>query len=220
MKNGSPSSATAAPSCHLYLIRHAATQNNLSHPPLLQGQGTDVELSAEGLNQAAATAAQLEQLPISAVYSSPLRRAVQTAELIAKPHAIACTVVDALIEVDVGSWENRAWDEIAETEPIAYRQFIDNPAKYPYAGGESFTDVAHRTQPAFEQLMKQHAGEKIVVVGHNVVNRVYLAHVADIPLAKSRDLKQSNCGINVIRHRGNRDQLITLNATLHLESTA
>jgi len=219
MKSHSPSSAAAALSCHLYLIRHAATQNNLSHPPLLQGQGTDVELSAEGLNQAAATAAQLEQLPISAVYTSPLRRALQTAKLIAKPHAIACTVVDALIEVDVGSWENRSWDEIAETEPIAYRQFIENPAKYPYAGGESFTEVAHRAQPAFEKLMKQHAGEKIVVVAHNVINRVYLAHVAGIALAKSRDLKQNNCGINVIRHRSSRDQLITLNATLHLEST-
>ena len=212
-----PPSKASASTCLLYLIRHAATENNLASPPLLQGQSTDVELSAEGLRQAAATAPQLAHLPISAVYSSPLQRATQTAEVIAKQHAIECRPVDALIEVDVGTWEGRCWEEIAQHEPTAYQNFIQDPAKHAYAGGESFAEVSQRTLPAFDHLMKTHTGECIVVIGHNVINRVYLAQIAGIPLEKSREIRQSNCGINIIRRRDGGDQLLTLNATFHLD---
>ena len=212
-----PPSKASAPTCLLYLIRHAATQNNLARPPLLQGKSTDVELSAEGLRQAAATASQLTHLPICAVYSSPLQRAMQTGEMIAKQHAIECQPVDALIEVDVGTWEGRCWEEIARHEPTAYQNFIQDPEKHPYAGGESFAEVSRRTLPAFDHLMKAHTGECIVVIGHNVINRVYLAQIAGIALAKSREIKQANCGINIIRRRDGRDQLLTLNSTFHLD---
>ncbi|OUT70146.1 MAG: hypothetical protein CBB70_02615 [Planctomycetaceae bacterium TMED10] len=202
--------------CVLYLIRHGATQNNLAKPPLLQGSGANPDLSAEGHQQAEKTALQLAHLPIHAVYSSPLNRAMQTGSPIAQSHGVPCQSLPGLIEVDVGRWQDRHWEEIATNEPEAYENFIRDPATYPYAEGETFEDVSRRIQPVFVQLLERHLGQSIVVIGHNVVNRVFLAHVANIPLAKSREIRQTNCGINVIYHRKQKNQLVTMNAAFHL----
>ena len=118
--------------------------------------------------------------------------------------------------MDVGNWQDRHWEEIAENEPEAYENFIRNPESHPYAGGENFSDVTRRTLPVFNRLLEMHLGQSIVVIGHNVVNRVFLAHVASIPLSKSRAIRQANCGITIIRRQNKKDQLITLNATFHL----
>ena len=213
-----PSAAANNP-CTLYLIRHGATDNNLSHPPLLQGSGTNPELSAEGHAQAERTALQLSTLSIQAVYSSPLKRAMQTGTPIARTHALPCCSVSELIEVNVGDWQDRHWAEIEKSEPEAYENFLRDPATHPYAGGESFGDVAHRVIPVFQQLVEAHPGETIAVIGHNVVNRVFLAHVAHIPLSKSREIRQANCGINVIRYHKKKLQLVTMNTIFHLEPT-
>ncbi len=200
----------------LYLIRHGATDNNLADPPLLQGSGVNPGLSAEGRAQAERTASQLSAVSINAVYSSPLKRARQTGVPIARSHGLPCHDVPGLIEVDVGAWQGRHWAEIAKSEPQAYHNFIHDPAAHPYAGGESFGDVARRVLPEFQKLVEAHPGETIVVIGHNVVNRVFLATVAHIPLAKSREIRQRNCGINLIRYHKQTFQLITMNAAFHL----
>ena len=203
-------------SCILYLLRHAATDNNLLSPPLLQGRDENPGLSEIGQQQASATAEWLEEGIISAVYSSPLLRATETASPIAKLHHVSIVEIVDLLEADVGNWAGRHWEEIARSEPDAYSRFMDDPGQYPYAGGESFGNVAERVLPAFDALLDRHAGESIVVVGHNVVNRIYLAKLAGIPISLSRHIKQSNCGINVIHRNRNHDQLITLNAIFHL----
>ena len=143
----------------LYLIRHGATQNNLAKPPLLQGSGANPDLSAEGHQQAEKTALQLAHLPIHAVYSSPLNRAMQTGNPIAQSHGVPCQSLPGLIEVDVGRWQDRHWEEIATNEPEAYENFIRDPATYPYAEGETFEDVSRRIQPVFVQLLERHLGQ-------------------------------------------------------------
>jgi broad specificity phosphatase PhoE len=220
MNKGPDSSKLPSPakdSCVLYLLRHGATDNNLADPVVLQGRSADPELSEQGRQQAVAAAEFLARPAISAVYSSPLRRAVETAAAIASTHQVRVNELVDLIEVDVGNWEGRDWDEISRTEPAAYQHFIEDPGRYPYAGGENFGEVAARILPRFDQLLDDHAGESIIVVGHNIVNRVYLAHLTDIPLRHARQIRQSNCGINVIRRIATQDRLITLNAVFHLD---
>ena len=213
------SSAAANNPCTLYLIRHGATENNLSRPPLLQGSGANPELSAEGLAQAERTAVHLSRTSIQAVYSSPLKRAIQTGTPIAQTHALPCRSIPELKEANVGDWQDRHWAEIEKSEPESYKNFIRDPATHPYAGGESFGDVAHRVIPVFQQLVESHPGDTIVVIGHNVVNRVFLAHVAHIPLSKSREIRQANCGINLIKYHKKTLQLVTMNAMFHLATT-
>jgi broad specificity phosphatase PhoE len=202
----------------MYLVRHGATANNVANPPRLQGARSTAELSLEGRVQAAAAATVLGDRPISAVYTSPLIRAKQTAEIIAAHVQLTPRIVQELIEADVGDWEDREWPEIERSEPEAYRRFMDNPAVHPYAGGENLQQVSQRILPVMSSLMQQNVGKAIVVVAHNVVNRVYLADLMQLPLALARSIPQQNGGINVIRWRDGKHKLITTNAAFHLGS--
>ncbi|RMG02873.1 MAG: histidine phosphatase family protein, partial [Planctomycetota bacterium] len=179
--------------CWMLLIRHGATANNRAVPPRLQGRRTDPELSPEGRDQATRTARFLENLPISHVFSSPLLRARQTAEHIAGAHGLPVEVLPAITEVDVGIWEGMSWEQVEAQYPEAYRAFMSNAAENPYFDGETMASVRDRVVPAFAELVEQHRGRWIVVVAHNVVNRVYLAHLLDIPIFKYRTIPQDNC---------------------------
>ena len=203
--------------CTLYLIRHGATDNNVAQPPVLQGCGIDGPLSEEGTQQAAAVSGLLSRIAVRAIYSSLLLRARQTAEAIARHHTAEVQTIAPLREVNVGDWEGRSWIDIARDDPSAYRAFQQNPDRFGYPGGESLTDVLQRVEPEFVKLLKRHQGDEIVVVGHNVVNRVFLAKLLHIPLRLARTIQQDNCGVNVIRQRGDDEPVVTtLNGAFHL----
>lgn len=201
--------------CILFMIRHGATDNNLADPPLLQGR-LDVPLSVDGRQQAECTGRLLATQSICRVYSSPLLRARQTAEAIAKPHRLEVDIIEDLQEIDVGDWEGRSWREISATEPERYQQFMANPAEHGYAGGENVTELFQRVNPAMEQLLSANLGGQVVMVGHNLVNRTWLASLLDIPLPQVRVVHQDNCGVSVVRYRDGQAKLLSLNSAFHL----
>jgi broad specificity phosphatase PhoE len=204
--------------CWLYLVRHAATANNLKRPPRLQGRRCDPGLSDQGLEEAARTGAFLAGVRIDRVCSSPLLRARQTAEAIAGPHRLPVHVVEDLTEADVGAWEGRAWDEIERDDPEAYRAFMADASVHPYRDGETVRGVLDRAGPALERLVAENLGRRIVVVAHNVVNRAYLSHRLGIPLAKFRSVPQDNGGVNLLRFRQGRCKVVTINGLFHLDA--
>ena len=200
----------------LYLVRHGATANNVARPARLQGRATDLPLSPDGERQAAETANFLSNDQIAAVYSSPLLRAVQTAESIALAHGLPPARLDDLIECDIGRWEGRSWEEIEASEPEAFRLFTADPATNPYAGGENLEQVHARVAPAIDRLLTNSAGKAIVVVAHNVVNRAYLAQYMNLPLSRARTIPQHNCGISLLSSQSGVVKLVTLNSIFHL----
>lgn len=202
-------------STRLLLIRHGATDCNLAQPPRLQGRGINLGLSQEGIDQALRTAEFLRSTRIDALFSSPLKRAWETAEAIARPHELSIGPVPELVEVDVGRWENCSWEDIARNDPQAHAQFLEDCGQYGYAAGENMRQVQDRVTPVLTDLLEQHVGRRIVVVCHSVVNRAYLAGLLGIPLACCRFLPQDNCGINVIDYRDGRASVVTLNSTWH-----
>ena len=202
--------------CWLYLLRHGATDYNLRQPPVLQGRTIDLELSNEGKRQAARAAEFLLGAKLNAVYASPLKRSLETAQAIAAKHNRKVAVREAFLEVDVGRWESRSWVEVMQTEPDEYRAFQHDPGKHGYAGGENLQSVQDRVLPAFDELLAQHVGETIAIVAHNVVNRAYIAQVLGLPLAKARTLLQENGCINLLKYQAGETTLHTLNATFHL----
>ncbi len=201
----------------LILIRHGTTEANVRVPYILQGNRSDLSLNDNGRRQAEQVAAFLASFPVQRVYASPLKRACETAELIADHHSLAVQQIAEISECDVGQWEGKDWHTIAREHPEAYRLFHDDPSKNPYLGGESYSDVLRRALPVFEQLLQQHVGETIVVVAHNIVNRAYLAHLLGLELRYAKDLPQGNCGVNVIHHLAGKSMLVTMNALFHLD---
>ena len=199
----------------LFLVRHGESLANERN--VLQGNTVDEPLSEMGLAQAREAAEALKDCPVTRVFSSRLIRARETAATIAGAHGLAVSMLEALHEVNVGVWAGRQWADIRREMPEAWEQYMADHGEFPTPGGESYRDVLNRVQPVFEQLLTQHAGRTIVVVAHNVVNRVYLAHLLGIGLRRSTVIRQHNGAINVIRrdHHGE-TVAVTVNSILHL----
>jgi broad specificity phosphatase PhoE len=204
----------------LYLIRHGATEANLARPPRIQGRRHNPPLARLGVRQSEATRDFLAGHPIDLCYSSPLLRAIQTATIVAAPHGLAPEPLEALTECDVGRWEGLDWQTVRYLDAEGYQRFHANPAEFGYPGGESFSDVYHRVAPALDQLLAQHAGQSILVVGHHVVNRTYLAGLLGLTPDQARQVKLDNCGISVVFREGTETTITTLNAAFHLQNVA
>jgi phosphoserine phosphatase len=204
----------------LYLIRHAATPNNLLRPYKLQGCRVDPDLAAVGIRQATATRDFLAVRPVDVVYSSPLRRSLRTAEIIAEPHGLDPIPVEALVECDVGDWEGLSWEEIRAADPESYARYHANPAVNGYAGGENFQQVHDRAVRAIDEILGRHPGRAVVVVSHHIVNRIYLAGVLGLGPARARAVSLENCGISIVHREGGRTSVATLNAAFHLQGVA
>jgi len=204
----------------LYLIRHAATPANLEHPAKLQGCRVDPDLAPTGVRQAIATRNFLAVRPIDVVYSSPLRRSLRTAEIIAEPHGLEPITVEALIECDVGDWEGQSWEEIRAADPESYARYHANPALNGYAGGENFQEVYDRSARAIDEILGRHFGRTVVVVSHHIVNRIYLAGVLGLGPARARAVSLDNCGISIVHRDGARTSIATINAAFHLQGVA
>lgn len=211
MRNKPPAGTT-----YLYLIRHGATPANEQRPYILQGDGIDLGLSPTGQKQAADVAAFLRDFPIDHVYCSPMVRARETAAAIAAYHGKEPIPVDDLVECCVGMWEGLDWETIKERDPEPARLFLENPADNPYFGGESYGDTLRRVRPVFDELLAKHRGESIVIVAHNVVNRVYLAALLGLEIRRAKDLRQQNACVNLVIQDELTTSLVTLNNVFHL----
>ena len=204
----------------LYLIRHAATPANLLRPAKLQGCRVNPDLAPVGFRQAAATRDFLAVRPIDFVYSSPLKRSLRPAEIIAEPHGLTPVTVEALTECDVGDWEGQSWEEIKTADPEAYRRYHADPSVNGYAGGENFQQVYDRAVRAIDELLARHAGATVVVVSHHIVNRTYLAGVLGLGPARARAVSLENCGISIVHREHGKTTVATLNAAFHLQGVA
>ena len=201
----------------LLLVRHGATEANELRPYILQGDGLDGPLSATGRAQAAALADFLADVPLTAIYGSGMVRSMQTAEAVAGKHGLEVSTAEGLREVNVGAWERMNWPDIEAKHPAEYAAFRANPGHTPYLRGESYAAVLARAAPALDALLVKHAGERFAVVAHNVVNRAYLAALLGVPLDRACDLRQSNCGVNVITHApGEAPRVQSVNVNRHV----
>jgi broad specificity phosphatase PhoE len=201
---------------HLYLVRHGATDANSRQPYVLQGRRTDLPLNEIGRRQAEAARRAFESLAIDHLFSSPLRRALQTAEVLAEPHGVQVSQVDDLTECDVGRWEGLSWDDVRRQDGPYLDAFESDPGAVPYADGESFQQVQDRAVPAIRRLIREHPVGNLVVVTHNVVARVIVAQWTGTAIAKARTIRLDNAGITIVSIADEKENLVTLNSVLHL----
>ncbi|MFH1303545.1 MAG: histidine phosphatase family protein [Planctomycetota bacterium] len=203
---------------NLLLIRHGATPPNEQRPYILQGCGINPSLSESGQKQARALSDFLARNSVlQHVYCSPMIRARETALAVCEPFGLIPQEIAEIHECDVGRWEGKSWDIIMQESPEAYRAFMDEPSQNRYEGGESYSDVLNRSEPAIQNVLERHPGETIAIVAHNVVNRVYLAKLMGLEIGRAKEITQTNTGINIIRHKQGETRLVTMNAIFHLK---
>jgi alpha-ribazole phosphatase len=195
---------------NVWLIRHAepeAQARNRCYGKL------DVALSSEGLRQAGAVAETLREQPFTRIYTSPRRRCVQAAEILALRSACPVESSAEFVEMDFGEFEGCSYNEIAESHPEIYRQWMENPTEVRFPGGECFEDVWARVTQAAALLRQRHSGETIGVVSHGGPIRVLIAEALDMPRANIFRLAQGYAAMNLIRYFENSALVEIFNAT-------
>ncbi len=158
----------------------------------------DVGLSARGVAQIARVAQHLRDVPLSAIYSSPRRRASESAAVIAQSHALEVKVEDALAEIDFGAFEGLTYDEVAAKFPVEYSMWMQHPTRVQFPDGESFAQMQRRVRAVIKRIRARHRGQTVAVISHGGVNRIVLAAALGI---KSRDIfriGQCYASVNVI----------------------
>jgi len=166
----------------IVLVRHGATDWNLEHR--CQGS-TDRDLSEIGLRQAEEIAGRLRHETIHAVYSSDLKRARRTAELISAHHRLPVTIDKRIRELDHGHLEGLTFSEIKQHYGDFLARWRTEPAELEVPGGERLVDVAERAWTGLKRIAERHTeAQKIVVVSHNfpivgIVCRITGTHLND-----------------------------------------
>ena len=145
----------------ILLARHGETDWN--RQGRFQGHA-DPPLNATGRAQAAELAAELKAVGLAAVYSSPLRRALETAQAVAAEHGLDPVAVDALREVDVGSWQGLTRVEIETQFPEQFARWLDYDQGW--EDGESYEKMGRRAVAALLELALAHEGERVLAVTH------------------------------------------------------
>ncbi|OFX35551.1 MAG: hypothetical protein A2Z07_08235 [Armatimonadetes bacterium RBG_16_67_12] len=201
------------PSTTLYLLRHAETTWNAER----RIQGTlDAPLSERGARQVRALVDALRDVRLSALYSSPLQRAMETAQPVVSAHALAVRVADGLREIDQGEWESRLLDEVRESDGARLQAWWASPDTVRMPGGETLGEVQRRAMRSVFEIAAGHAGETVAAVGHGGVNKTILLALLGAPLASYWRIRQHNACINVVEFDGDLTRIITLNETSHL----
>ncbi len=197
----------------LYITRHGETVWNLEHR--YQGHG-DSALTETGERQAGALAARLAPVPLDTVYSSDLRRAWRTADLIVGGRGLPVTRDPAWRERDYGAWEGLTCAEIAARNPEQWQCRAEDRARYRPPGGESLVDVQRRIAGALVTLRRRHAGETALLVTHGGTLWVLANMLAGDDLATSRQPYLANCGLSCVRWDGEEQVIECWDDTAHL----
>jgi broad specificity phosphatase PhoE len=198
----------------LVLVRHGETDHNKDG--LTLGRA-DVPLNERGHAQAAALAASFRVGP-TAIYTSPLRRAVEMADAVSNVAGVPVTIEPALIEMDIGEMEHLRSAELRERYPEFLARWLSadcSEARMP--GGETLAEVQERAWGSVLSMEARHGEEAVVAVTHNFVILTLLCRALNLPLGEFRRLRQALAAKTVIDVRAEgRTSLLQLNDTAHL----
>jgi len=178
----------------LFLIRHAA--NDFVKDGKLAGWLPDVHLNDEGRRQAEQLAARLDKVKLDAIYSSPLERAVETAEYIARPRGLQICRCDGLGEIRMGAWEGQKIEELNKTDEWRMFQFYPSGARPPQ--GETGRQMQMRAVDQVEAICAAHPEANIAIVSHSDPIKAVVAHYAGIHLDLFQRLVVSPASVTVL----------------------
>lgn len=196
-------------------MRHGQTSWNQEGK--YQGH-SDISLNERGVRQGNLVAKRLANEKISAIYSSDLLRAQQTAEAIAGYHGLSVITKPEFREINFGIWEGLTYQEIMEDWSEILTAMYDKPGEFGPPQGESFQAVKQRVTYALQECIKEHQEQNIVLVSHGGTMRVLLCAALAIGLDKMWSMRQDSSAINIIEYVDNRAIVALVNDTWHVRN--
>ncbi len=197
----------------LLLIRHAV--NDWVKTGKLAGRMPGVHLNEEGRQQASALGTRLAARPLTAIYSSPLERTIETAEAVARHHPALSVQVDrGLEEVDFGRWQGE------ELATLAHRNLWHvvqrTPARAAFPDGETVRGAQMRMVDALEAIARRHPGETVAIVSHSDIIKLVLAYYLGMPLDLFQRIVIAPASISALQLSAGHAAVLLMNDTGHL----
>ena len=199
----------------LILVRHGETRWNSERR--VQGCRTDSELSKRGKDQAKRTALALKGQNITAIYSSPLKRAADVAHMVAKTHGLVVNPVPELKEIDAGELEGLSEKELMEKHREFWKEWTKSNPSFHTPGGESLDELQKRAWQAIQRIMEKHPDEVVAVVSHLFTILTIICQALGMDLRHIRHLRQDAAAINILELTQQRNSLLLLYDTCHLK---
>jgi phosphoserine phosphatase len=156
----------------------------------------------------------------SMIYTSPLARCVATAAAIARECGMDAAVCGDLNDLDYGAWQFKTFEDAKSDNAALFAAWFATPHLVRFPNGESLQDLAARVANALRFVLARHAGDTIVLVGHDSVNRVLLLQCLDLPLSAYWRIAQAPCCLNEIDIEDGKVCVLRLNETHHLDAVA
>ncbi len=198
----------------IILVRHGHVEG--IEPPRFRGR-TEIPLTELGIRQARRTARRIGAgWRPAAVYTSPMGRCVATGEAIAQEVGVGRQTLAGLNDLDYGAWQWRTYDEIETQAPQLLAVWRTAPHLFRFPDGELLQDLVARAADCLRLVLDRHAGQVVVMVGHDSVNRALLLQLLDQPLSAYWRLAQDPCGISEIDVAEARPHVLRVNETQHL----
>jgi broad specificity phosphatase PhoE len=200
---------------HFILIRHGQTEWNQKER--FRGW-VDIDLDETGIRQAEAAAPRIAQWEVAAIYASPLRRSMATAEIIAQPLGIAVTPLEGIIDMNFGVWQGLSIDEVKRNYPALFKLWRFSPEILEIPQGDSLEDVRKRAAAAIDDLAARHREATVVLVTHRVVCKVLLCHLLGLDNSHFWQIEQDTAAINLFEINEGKATVTLLNDTCHLRA--
>ena len=201
----------------LLLIRHGQSQGNAEGR---FGGHTDTPLSQRGRKQAKATAKVLAGESFTAIYSSDLPRAIETARPLARLTGIEIQPTDALRERSVGVMEGLTFEEAADQHPEQYQALLRRDFDHVLLGGESYRQMLDRAAGKLDELIEKHKGGQLALFTHTGTICILILHLMgalDAPELKPVWIATANCGLSRFELRSDGFvRVLAINDTRHL----
>ncbi len=199
----------------LILVRHGETMWNRENRILGH---TDIELNEKGQKQAKRLGVALKDEEVSAIYSSSLRRARETANEIARLHDLEVIADDAFMELDAGELDGLTFEEVMKRYGKFLEEWANDASSLKVPGGESIAEVQRRAWSAVEKLANIHASETVFVVSHSLTIQSIINKALEMDLSNLRRLRLDLASISILNFGKSGITLLLYNDTCHLEN--
>src|SRR4030043_816955 len=196
----------------LILARHGETTWNVEK--VFRGRA-DVSLDEVGIKQAELLGKYLSDWGLGAIYSSPVKRALDTANIVARYQKVSVRIAEGLTDFDFGEWQSLAEQQVRRLYPDLFNEWHNNPDKVRMSGGESLEDVRRRAVEVVNDIVSRHQGN-VLLVSHRVVIKVLICCLLGLDNSHFRNINQDVGGITIFDYVDGRFVLTRHNDTSHL----
>ena len=197
----------------IILARHGETEWNAEE--IFRGR-VDIDLNETGIREAKLLAEHLSYMTIAAVYSSPLKRALQTAEMIARHHDVKVEVSPQLIDLDYGEWQGLSHETVRDRYGQLHHEWLNSPQLVKMPAGESLGDVRRRAISLVEDITAKVEGA-IALVSHRVVHKVLICALLALDISHFWNIRIDIAEISVFAYEDDRFVLTRHNDTSFLK---